>query len=457
MNSELLRHFPAALFLSWLLLALPAFSADSLDLPELGSLEQEALDAQSEKTFRNAFLSSLYSNHGVIEDPLILLWLDRLGRSLTLHAPPQKNRIQFLPIKSDAINAFAGPGGIIGIHRGLILAAHSTDEVAAVLAHEIGHVTQHHLLRRFSRAGQNNLSAFATLLAALLIGQADPQAGMAAFYAGNALNLERQLKFSRHHETEADAVGIGLLAESGYDPKAMAQFFLTLQARSLSDPSQTPEVLRTHPVTPHRIAAAENRMQTLSNLEARPPHLPPLSAVQALLATDPAPDTCISRVIRGKAASPSCVEQLHNQARKDWIMLGTLLRWSETHDPKLNQTLLDEAGKHFPNNPALLLIAARIAFNHNQDQHALKLLERIQNSAPPALRSVAWHLQAQVLEHRGEHGASLLALAQAATARGEIRKAQHLLQQIEARRLTAKTRVQLEKLRNSLTGQKPDP
>ncbi len=453
MNSDpLCRWLCAALLLPWFLLAAPTWAADSLDLPELGSRQQGILDSQRLQTFRNAFLSSLYAKQGVIEDPLILLWLDRLGQSLALHASPQRYRIQVLPIRSDAINAFAGPGGIIGINRGLILAARNTDEVAAVIAHEIGHVSQHHLLRRFANADKDNLAAFATLLAALLVGQLDPQAGMATFYAGNALNLEQQLKFSRHHETEADAVGIRLLAESGYNPNAMATFFQTLQQRSLNDPSQVPEVLRTHPVTPHRIAAAENRAHTLISEPHDTLHpMPPLTEVQARLAPSFNNQDCLARASAEKSLSADCQADLQQRAREDWFVLGTFLAWAEAHAPKRIPPLLWEADSHYPDNAALQLMAARIAFNHGNIQHALRRLNAVGTNAPPALQSLAARLQARILKQAGRRDASLLALADAAYLRGQTSKARYLIKQIDAKGLSARERLQFDRLKKTLS------
>ncbi len=448
MNSDLLiRWLTACLLLPCLLLTAGRPQAASLQLPELGSRQQEALDQQTEDTFRNAFLSRLYTQHSVIEDPLVQLWLHRLGQSLAVHAPLQPRPMQTLPIKSDTINAFAGPGGVIGINSGLILAAHSKDEVAAVIAHEIGHVTQHHLLRRFSRVGQENLTAFATFIAALLVGQLDPQAGMATFYAGNALNLEQQLKYSRHHETEADAVGIQLLAESGYDPTVMARFFQTLQRRSLNDPSQVPEVLRTHPVTPHRIAAAENRAQRLhKTAQDTPLPLPALKNLQALLSPHPAQPSCLAKAQAGKALCKTCLHQLQKMAQEDWLVMGTLLKWAETHAPLLLPQLQRRVTTRYPDNPALQLILARIAFHQHDTKQAYAHLSQIRQSAPAGIRAQAFELQARLLQ--GEHRAdsSLLMQAQAAVLKGEIKKARHLIKQIDPARFSAAERVQLKTL-----------
>lgn len=429
----------------------PAQSA-SIQLPELGSSQQAAIDQQTEETFRNAFLSSLYTRKSVIEDPLVILWLDRLGQNLALHAPLLRARIQVLPIDSDAINAFAGPGGIIGINRGLLLAANTTDEVAAVIAHEIGHVSQHHLLRRFANADKDNLTAFATLLAALLVGQLDPQAGMATFYAGNALNLEQQLKFSRHHETEADAVGIELLAESGFDPAAMAHFFQTLQQRSLNDPSQVPEVLRTHPVTPHRIAAAENRATRFNeNLHNVHPMLPPLQELKTLLTPDThRTDRCLSRALQDTTLSKACRETLQKRAQHDWLVMGILMKWVSRYAPQDTEKVMRKMEIHFPNNAALRLIAAQLAFDQSRYKDSERHLIQIDRLAPPALRSLAFQLWARLHKIQHREDVSLLALAQSAQLRGNTEKARYLIKQIDPKNLSAEGRSALKSIQAGL-------
>ncbi|SIN75390.1 Putative Zn-dependent protease, contains TPR repeats [Sulfurivirga caldicuralii] len=430
----------------------PAQSA-SIQLPELGSNQQAAIDQQTEETFRNAFLSSLYTRKSVIEDPLVILWLDRLGQRLALHAPLLRAHIQVLPIASDAINAFAGPGGIIGINRGLLLAANTTDEVAAVIAHEIGHVSQHHLLRRFANADKDNLTAFATMLAALLVGQLDPQAGMATFYAGNAFHLEQQLKFSRHHETEADAVGIQLLAESGFDPTAMAHFFQTLQQRSLNDPSQVPEVLRTHPVTPHRIAAAENRATRFSaNLHNVHPILPPLQELKTLLIPNMhRTDRCLARALQDADLSQACRETLQKRAQHDWLVMGILMKWANRHTPQdTAKVIRRKMETHFPNNAALRLIAAQLAFDQGRYKDSERHLRHVDRLAPSALRSLAFQLWARLHKSQHRDDASLLALAQSALLCGNTDKARYLIKQIEPKNLSAEGRSELKSIQASL-------
>jgi predicted Zn-dependent protease len=158
------------------------------------------------------------------------------------------------------INAFAGPGGYIGVYSGLILATDSESELAAVVAHEIAHVTQRHIMRSFEDTQRLSGPATAALVAAAILGaQVSPQAGAAALAGVQAAAAQRQINFTRQNEKEADRIGIMTLAQSGFDPHAMPVFFERLSKASRMYENNAPEFLRTHPVTTSRIADSLGR------------------------------------------------------------------------------------------------------------------------------------------------------------------------------------------------------
>ncbi len=402
-------------------------------LPDLGSQARQQLTPQQRQLFRLGFLRSLYDRHAVIEDPILNQWLTRLGQYLAQYADTPEP-VTFLLIDSPEINAFAGPGGVIGIHTGLILAAHSTDEVAGVIAHEIGHVHQHHLLRRLAHSDRDTLTSLATVLAALLIGQQDPQAGMAVFYAGNALNLRAQLSHSRSDETEADAQGLQLLYAAGYRPEAMADFFELLYQRSERNIKDIPEILRTHPVSQHRLAAAKDRLEALKYRHAprgTPPPLLPLS------------------VIKQRIRQPGKGEQKDTAPPPTatlWLAdLNRALTAMQTQ-PHKALSIAAALVRRYPDTLAIRLELAR-ALSDKQPQAAMNLLDRALEDNPPPLRTLHADALADLLARMGQKNRALLYAAEANWLKGRWRQAHNLLKELDPEQLHGQERLRHDQLK----------
>lgn len=241
------------------------------DLPDLGSPDLVEYDTQTEQRLGRAFNTALHTQYQLFTDLETNAYIRELGHKLASFTGNSRN-YQFYIIDDSSINAFAGPNGIIGIHTGLIEATETEDELAAVIAHEISHVTQNHLSRRYEYSSNNgNINSIASIIAAILIGMHDPNAGMATLMGGMGYNLQQQLKNSRLHESEADSIGIELLYKAGYNPHAMGDFFGRLSKASQLDTFKAPEILRTHPVSEHRLAEAENRAQNLGKQNSPKP------------------------------------------------------------------------------------------------------------------------------------------------------------------------------------------
>lgn len=226
------------------------------ELPNLGDPSATALSPQEDYRLGQAFMRNLRQNVDIIDDPEINSYINSLGYRL-LAAAGTDLPFHFFVIDDPTINAFAGPGGHIGIHSGLILAAESEGELAAVVAHEIAHVTQRHLARAFQKASASQLQTAAAIIAAILLGS--PQLTTAMITTAAAGSIQQQLNFTRSHEREADRVGMDILVNSGFDPDNMPAFFQRLQEAYRYMESSLPELLRTHPVTPNRIADSQNR------------------------------------------------------------------------------------------------------------------------------------------------------------------------------------------------------
>ena len=232
-------------------------------LPEIGDVSGNLMTPAEEQRLGKAFMRGIRNSEKVVDDPLLVDYLQDLGRRLVSHSDAAGKDFTFFLIDNPQINAFAGPAGYIGVYTGLILASETESELAAVLAHEIAHVTQSHLRRTWQAASRLSVPQAAVLLAAVMLGIAvGGDAAMAAATAGQAGLIQQQLNFTRANEQEADRVGIGILAESDYDPRAMPSFFQRLGRANQSSASTIPEYLRTHPVTTSRIADSLGRAET---------------------------------------------------------------------------------------------------------------------------------------------------------------------------------------------------
>ncbi len=247
------------------LLALPV----AAELPDIGSSAGGVISPVTERRIGEAMLRQLRQQHLVIEDPELNDYIQALGDRLAEHAEGHEGRFTFFLVDDPQINAFAAPGGFIGVHSGLILNTRSESELASVIAHEIAHVTQHHLARTFEEASQMSLPVAAAMIGAILVAAVNPQAGQAALAAVQAGSIQHQLNFTRANEEEADRIGIRILDQASYDPFSMPAFFQRLQtAYRYTDSGRIPEFLRTHPVTTNRIADSISRAEQLGRRES---------------------------------------------------------------------------------------------------------------------------------------------------------------------------------------------
>ncbi len=261
--------------LASLLLASPAMAQDS-KLPDIGSSAGEVLGPVQQKEYGALTLSQLRNLGYTLDDPLLGGWLQSLGERLGAASDKPKQTFTLFLLKDRQINAFATLGGYVAVNAGLILAADREDEVAAVLSHEIAHVTQSHVLRAVERAQRDSVPILLAMLAAIAISQTShsrsaDNGAVAAVISAQGLLAQRQIDYTRDNESEADRIGIRTLARSGYDPKAMADFFEKLQTVIRSNQGgereRTPDYLQTHPVTTTRISEARQRAEQLAKTE----------------------------------------------------------------------------------------------------------------------------------------------------------------------------------------------
>src|SRR5688572_7829081 len=241
-----------------------AASPEPEDLPDIGSPAQAMLSLEEEYQIGRMIVRGLRDQDQILEDPEVSEYIRSLGQRLSSQANDGNQRFNFFVIKDNGINAFALPGGFIGVNSGLLLDTKNESELAGVVAHEVAHVTQRHIARSIAAQSKQSLVSTAAMLAAILIGVAGGgDAAMAGVAAAQSLAIQQQISFTRANETEADRVGLGILARSGYDPQGMPAFFETMSRLAGSSELNIPEMLRTHPVSSNRIAETKERATQL--------------------------------------------------------------------------------------------------------------------------------------------------------------------------------------------------
>lgn len=241
---------------------LPAQSGPSQTLPDLGDSSQAVISPAQERKLGESTMRQVYASGAYLDDPEVTAYLNDLGHRLVLSSAASRQDFEFFAINDPGVNAFALPGGFIGVHTGLILLTQNESELASVLAHEISHVTQHHIARLIAGEQKNQLATLAAMAIAVLAARSRPDAAGAAIATAQAANIQYQLDFSRDNEREADRIGFQVLDKAGFDTRSMSTMFERLQRSFRAHENNAPNYLRTHPVTYERIADATNRAET---------------------------------------------------------------------------------------------------------------------------------------------------------------------------------------------------
>ncbi len=246
-----------------------ALGQGEVDLPQMGDPADQVLSPAQERELGESLMRHVLANEKVIQDPLLHDYVTALGAALTSATGQPAAGFTFFLVDDPAVNAFAAPGGFIGVNGGLILATENEAQLAGVLAHEIAHVTQRHIARAYAEAQSSSLPAAAAILAAILLGGQNPQASQAALATGIAASRQWQLNYTRSNEYEADRLGIRFLAQAGFDPLGMVEFFSLLERRHAGEAAGRPEYLSTHPLSSNRVAEARQRADSLTRPNQR--------------------------------------------------------------------------------------------------------------------------------------------------------------------------------------------
>jgi predicted Zn-dependent protease len=274
---RLLAGFTSALLLlPPALLPAPALAQASNDLPDIGSPASSSLTIDDEYRIGLQVVRQLRDEGQIVEDPEATEYLNSLGARIVAQASGDSvQRFSFFFVRDETINAFALPGGFIGVNYGLVLATRNESQLAGVLAHEIAHVTQRHIARRIHSQGRQSIATMAAILAAILVGAAtgSSDAALGGISVAQGAAMQQQINFTRANENEADRVGMGFLAAAGFDPYGMPDFFETIGRRSgitAGSRDALPEILQSHPVAANRIAESRARAAQIKDVHPSP-------------------------------------------------------------------------------------------------------------------------------------------------------------------------------------------
>lgn len=435
-----------------------AFSAYTND--ELEQLERE-------------FVQQINQSNQVIRDPLAEQYINHLGQRLAQHtdvSPPH-----FFIVNADEINAFAGPGGYIGVNSRLILATETESELAAVMAHELSHVRQHHLYRMIEHQKQMRIPMLASVLAAIALGAINPALGSGALMGALTNFSQDNVNFVRSNEKEADSIGIDLLIKSGLDPRGMASFFKKMQTHARYHYTEDmPAILRTHPLDEDRIAEAENRSQHA----VHPPYADPLDyhLFKALIqVTVSAHNPASLRAMRQQCQHLTHAEicpytqalialkshqfyeatqwlQPLRAAHPNNLYFAIAMASAEAGNghPERATALLAELNANFPDHYAIIRHYADMLISAHQSDRAIALLLKATRLFPND-RPLCEQL-ARTQAHAHQTGYAYFTLAQCHVLRGEMRDAVRTLMVAKSLAkqnhiLTARINARIEELK----------
>ncbi|WP_446830182.1 beta-barrel assembly-enhancing protease [Candidatus Foliamicus sp.] len=322
-------------------------------LPDMGSLADSALTSQEEREIALSVIEQIRRAGKLVNDPEINEYVADLGGRLAYRAQNGDHQFHFFVVQDPSINAFALPGGYIGVHTGLIEATANESELAGVLAHEIAHVTQRHISRQIQAMRGTGIMSMAMLVGALLVGSLMGGGGemmQGALMATQGAALQQRINFTRAHEYEADRIGIGTLAEAGFDPRGLPSFFETMSRRDSLAAAAVPEILRTHPVGVNRIAEARGRIapQMMRDVDSSLNYY--LARAQARLLDSENPESAL-RHFRSlpTTENPANIGKFYGEA----------LALLEVGEPVEAQAVLRTLLAEYPNSIPLRIAAAR--------------------------------------------------------------------------------------------------
>lgn len=378
--------------------------ADSVTLPDLGDTSAATISPAQERRLGEDFMRNARRSLNLSDDPELNGYMQAVGQHLLAQVETSYRDFRFFMVNDPSINAFAVPGGFIGIHSGLLLATQNEAELASVLAHEITHVTQKHIPRLIEESQRTTLPALAAILASILLASAGSgQGAQAGLVITQATLAQRGLNFTRTFEEEADRIGMSALARAGFDPNGMPSFFERLQMLNRHSETNLPEFLRTHPVTSDRISDARNRAERLPKSAVRDSE-DYLHAHAKLRAIAPGSDGEIARGFR------SNIEQ--GKYRDIYAeRYGYALALLRNRDIAASRAETAKLLEHRPNRVYYRILQAEIEMAADQPRQALALYAQAQKMTPTHAGLLRYYAEALLKNKQPARAQELLKTA----------------------------------------------
>ncbi len=443
--------------------ACTVFAAAHASLPELGDPTLDSFSTKEEQQLGLAFYRSLRANLVFIEDLQINYYINSIGQRLASHSDAAGDKFHFFIIKAPTINAFAGPAAYIGIHTELILEAKNESQLASVLAHEVAHVSQRHLARAFDSSGQSTAMTIATLLAAILIGTQDSQAGQAVLLSGIASSQQSSINFTRSNEYEADRVGIGILADTGINPQGMVEFFEILLDNS---PDGGIEYLRTHPLSSNRVSEAKNRIDDKTSDLPRDNLDFQFTKARLILLLSNHPEHYLDDEVVGKgligqyqkalAAMRSqkpdlaidILKKLSQRHQHPWIRLALAEAYTVKKDDKKALEVLNALARLYPGYLPVTMAQVKALNNNNMPEKSITLLK---NQLQIDDYGIIYEALAKAYYANGQVGAALESTGNQYARQGYIELAiQQYDNALNQENISPSTKKRLESAKNEL-------
>tara|TARA_B100000315_G_scaffold255735_1_gene299884 strand:+ start:3645 stop:5084 length:1440 start_codon:yes stop_codon:yes gene_type:complete len=460
-----MTHFRKALTL-WCALALatpPPVVAEGNDLPELGDASSSIVSPELEKQIGEDFLRQVHANLPTVDDPILKYYVETQLIGLAEHSQLREKVLSTLLIDSPDVNAFAAPGGVVGINLGLMLHAQDVHEYSSVVAHELAHLSQRHFARGIEEQRSQTLPTIASLLAAIMIGAlGGSDAGIAALSTAQAAAQANQLRYSRTRETEADRVGLNTMVNAQLDPRGMARMFERMQ-RAYRYTRKPPEFLATHPLSEARITDARSQAMQYPSREF-PASLPyQLMRARAIVHYADSAQAALKRFEKAVRDDPedlaaryglslalsrsgshgeaiAMAEQLQSTNVHNILYIATLAE-ALTNAALTDQSLplLRRTLELNPGNPPLSVLYADALLEAKRFEAAEQVLEKLARARKTDID--VWYDLAEVAGKAGNIVGVHLARAQFFELHGAYHKA---IQHLEyARRLASRTNEQL--------------
>lgn len=376
-------------------------NSSHIQLPELGDSVSGSVSQHQEAFLGQTWLSFFRAQAPVREDALVNLYAEDLLYRLASESQLKNRQLSLVIVENKSLNAFAVPGGVIGLHDGLFLLTQNEDQLASVLSHELAHLSQRHYARSLEEAKRNAVPAFASILAGIVLAAtAGGEAGIAAITAGQALNAQNRLSFSRQNEQEADRVGMQTLFNAGFNPQQVPAMFEIMQRndRYYSKNSDFLAFLRTHPLTESRISDTRLRAQQYPKRPTSSNNMFALMRARIQVFSSESPGTAVKQAkadlqgqandvnryrlalayleaAQSKLAQP-LVEQLYQQDSDSIVyqLLQAQLYQSQNKLTK-SKTLLSQSLALNPHNHALTMDYVEVLLQLKQFSQAKTLLE----------------------------------------------------------------------------------